>query len=110
MAQDLWKIMEKHALNNSLKRISKVTVVIGEASGVERDFLDHSLKDHVFPNTIAEGCVIEYKTVPLAAVCKTCSKKITKDELVALACPSCGGSDIVAVSGKEIYVESIEGD
>ena len=43
IAQDLFHIVEDKAKENNLKAVTKIVVVVGEASGIEEDFLRHNL-------------------------------------------------------------------
>jgi hydrogenase nickel incorporation protein HypA/HybF len=109
IAQDFWKIIKQHAEANGLKAVTKIVIVLGEASGIEEDFLRHSLKDHALPGTIAEKAEIAFVRKTLSACCRDCGRVITKDSMLSLCCPQCGGRNIDIVSGKEAHVESIEG-
>jgi hydrogenase nickel incorporation protein HypA/HybF len=110
IAQDFWKIILDHARSNNLRKITKISMILGEASGIEKEFLEHSLRDHIMPGTIAADAVLEITPMPLAAACKACGAVITKDMMVRLVCPVCGSRDIDIESGRETYVASIEGE
>lgn len=110
IARDLWKVVLDEARKNNINKITKITVVLGEASGIEKDFLNHSFVDHIFAeNEIAEGAAVEYEISPLSAVCNVCSKDIKPSDMEDFVCPHCGLSDIKIISGREVYVKSIEG-
>lgn len=110
IAQDFWAVIEQHAKSNNLKRVTKITIVLGEASGIEADFLRHSMVDHVLPGTIAEGAELEIVTRKLSALCTGCGAGIGTEAMKGLCCPSCGSPALDVKSGKETYVESIEGE
>jgi hydrogenase nickel incorporation protein HypA/HybF len=110
IASDMWAVAKSHARANNVKRITKITIVIGEASGFAIDFLRHSLKDHVLPGTIGENAELEFIPVQLEARCNVCAARITKDTIQTLSCPQCGSADIAVTAGKESYVQSIEGE
>lgn len=110
-ALELFKVVEEKGKENNLKKVTKVTVKVGEASGIESDFLRHSFLDHIFPGTIADGADLEIVIEKVAEMCKDCETKIdvSKDEPV-MKCPSCGSSKFEITGGKDIYVDSIEGE
>lgn len=111
IARDMWKIVKAEAEKNGLKKITKITIVLGEASGIEQDFLDHSFVDHIFlEEEIAKDARVEYEIIPLAAKCNICLKDIKPSDMNALVCPLCKSNDIAIVSGHETYVKSIEGE
>lgn len=111
IARDLWKVILSEAEKNNLAKITKITVVLGTASGIEKDFLNHSFVDHIFvENAVAKDAVIEYEIVPLAAQCNLCLEEIRPSQMEYLTCPHCGANDIKIVSGHEVYVKNIEGE
>lgn len=109
IAQDFWKTIVDHARQNKLTKLTKITISLGEASGIERGFLEHSLKDHIMPGTMAADAELEIISQPLSAVCGSCGAAITTAALKELSCPVCGSRDIEISSGRETYVASIEG-
>ena len=111
IARDLWKTVLENTANSGINKITKITVVLGEASGIEKDFLDHSFKDHIFlENEIAKGAQIEYETVPLSAVCNVCGKTISVEDMNSLICPFCKANNISVNSGRDVYIKSVEGE
>jgi len=110
IAQDMWAVAKQNAEANNLKKVTKITIVVGESSGFDVDFLKHSLKDHLLPGTIARDAELEFIIDTLSASCNKCGQKITKDNLKALSCPACGNADISITSGNNSYVQSIEGE
>ena len=111
IARDLWKVVLSEAQKNNLKKITKVTVVLGMASGIEQDMLDHSFADHIFPESeIAKNAVMEYEILPLSAQCNVCKAEIKPSQMENLKCPYCGSSDMKIVSGHEVYIKNIEGE
>ena len=109
IARDLWAIIKQNAAKNSLKKITKVSVVVGESSGIEKEMLRHSLAEHIFPGTIAEKAVLELLDEKVSAKCAGCGEALAHKDFSALNCPKCGGINLEITSGKECYVKSIEG-
>ena len=109
IAKDLLDIVLLKAKENNLKKITKISLMLGEASGIEEDFLKHSLVDHLLPGTIASGCRLEIIKEYVKAKCKKCSAEFLPKEMI-FDCPSCQSKEIEILSGKDVYVASIEGD
>jgi hydrogenase nickel incorporation protein HypA/HybF len=109
-AKELFQVVEKEAKKNGLKEISKVKVKLGEASGIKSDFLRHSFVDHIFPGSIAEGAELEIIEEKVNIVCRDCGARIdvTKDD--PSKCPDCGSSRLEVTGGKDLCVDSIEGE
>lgn len=108
IAKDLFAKVRAKAKENKLKRITRIKIKLGEASAVEKEFLRHSFIDHILPGSIAEGAALEIAKEEVKARCETCDKSISVQE-AGLSCPHCGGRELEIISGKDVYVESIEG-
>jgi len=110
VAQDLFRIVEHKAKENNLKVVTKIVVVIGEASGIEEDFLRHSLEDHIMPDSIAQKAELEITKELLRARCQTCGIEIDSQDFSSLGCPGCGGNNLKITQGKDVYLQTIEGE
>ena len=109
-ALDLFKVVEKEARKNGLKEVSKIKVKLGEASGIESDFLRHSFVDHIFPGSIAEGAELEIIEEKVNIVCRDCGTRIDVSKDDPSKCPDCGGSRLEVTGGKDVRLDSIEGE
>lgn len=81
---------------------------IGELSGVNEDALRFAF-DVLSRGTVAEGGTLECETVPLVARCRSCGNEFSPQEL-AFFCPSCDGSEIDIITGREMEVDYISMD
>ena len=109
IAKDLLDIAISSAKKNNLNKITKISIKIGESVGIEEDFLRHSFFDHLLPGTIAEDCSLEISKEKVIARCKKCSAFFPPEEIIS-GCPSCQSKDIEVISGKDVYITSIEGE
>jgi hydrogenase nickel incorporation protein HypA/HybF len=112
IAKDLFHIVIEKAREHSLKKVAKIRIVVGRASGIDPEYLRHSLVDHVMPGTIAESAALEFVEEDIALKCRACGAGIKPgaDVPVIFACPECGSPRLEPVSGGTAYVESIEGE
>jgi len=110
MAQDLVRIVEDKARENNLKVVTKIVVVVGEASGIEEDFLRHSLMDHLLPGSVAEEAELEITTEAVQGRCVACGIEIDFQQSSPLACPNCSDSNLEISKGKSVYLRTIEGE
>ncbi|HEA46838.1 MAG TPA: hydrogenase maturation nickel metallochaperone HypA [bacterium] len=109
IAKDLFAKVNEKAKETGLKRITRIKIKLGEASGIEEGFLRHSFIDHILPGSIAEEATLEIEKEEVKARCLDCGKDISTQE-AGLSCPHCGGNDIEIISGKNVYIENIEGE
>jgi len=110
VAQDLFRIVEDKAKENNLKAVTRIVIVVGEASGIEEVFLKHSLEEHLMPGTVAEKAELEITREPLHARCLTCGKEIDFCKNYSLRCPNCGDNNLELTKGKAVYLQTIEGE
>ena len=109
IAKDLFEIIKEKARQKQLIKITKITIKLGVASGIEKDFLEHSFYDHIFPGSFAEGAKIEIVSEPVIIKCKKCHKELNSDKFT-VNCPNCNSFDLEIISGKDVYIENIEGE
>ena len=105
IAEGILKIAFDCAKENQSKRIERITLKIGEMSGVEIEALNLSFKV-LTDNTIAKDCELIIKKIPLIGECNKC-KKIFHVESYNFFCPECDGI-LILKSGRELQVESID--
>ena len=110
IAKDLWQVITEQAKKNNLNKITKVKIKLGEASGIMEDLLRHSLVDHTFPGSIANNAKLEIIKEEIGAKCNSCNTMITKSSSKDFSCPKCKSSDIEVVSGRDVYIDNIEGN
>jgi hydrogenase nickel incorporation protein HypA/HybF len=72
------------------------------------DFLQFAF-DAASSDTIAKGAVLELKIIPIKIECLQCHHTCTVDKNTYV-CPACQTHKLKIISGKEILIESIEGD
>ena len=109
IARDLFMIVEKKARENNLKKVTKVRINLGIASGIKENFLRHSFIDHIFPETIAWDAELEIIKEGVEARCRGCGKDIDTQAEFSMNCPACGNFDVEIIRGKDTYLEDIEG-
>lgn len=100
-------ILEK-AKENNLKNISKITIKIGELSGVMSDSLIFAFNS-LSKGTIAEGAKFSIEKVDATAMCDDCGITFKIDHFNKL-CPKCNKFSTNILSGYELYVNTIEGE
>ncbi len=105
IAEGILKIAFDCAEENFSKKINRITLQIGEMSGVEIEALNLSF-EVLTKKTIAEGAELEIKKIPIVGECNKCGK-IFHVEHYNFFCPECDGI-LILKSGRELQVESID--
>jgi hydrogenase nickel incorporation protein HypA/HybF len=108
IVEQLMEIIESTARDADLERVLKVRVNIG----LMRQVVPETLRfvfDTCKKDTIANDAEIEMVFVPICAVCESCKKEFTVEEML-FVCPSCSGVSLNIISGKELVLETMEGE
>lgn len=106
--QNVINIVCEKAFENSLVKINKVSLKIGEFSGVYEDSLRFAF-EAASKETIAEGAELVIERVAAAAKCGLCNISFKIDHFNKL-CPECKSFCENIISGYELYIDTIEGD
>lgn len=101
-------VCNSEAEQNDIKRIVRVRVTIGKFTGFAPDAIRFYF-DYLSPGTRCAHAELLFHEVPIRITCRICAKTSLIDDPV-MVCPACGSTDIEIKSGREFYVESIEGE
>lgn len=108
IALNIVQIVEQSAAANSMARVEKVVLEIGQFSGVEVSALEFALKVYC-KNTALEQVEFEFQTPPLLLYCLACRNQYIGDP-EDLRCPSCESERYRVLQGRELKVKSISGE
>ncbi len=108
ITQSMFDIVLQHAEKAKAKKVTKINLVIGEMTGVVGESVQFYL-DLLAKNTVAEGAKVSITMMPPKAQCRNCNHIFELKEF-DWSCPDCKGDSVEVISGKELFVESIEVD
>jgi hydrogenase nickel incorporation protein HypA/HybF len=97
----LEKANEAHA-----SKVSKINLVIGELSGVVDECVQFYF-DFLSKDTIAAEATLSFLRSPTQLRCRNCAT-VFAPQNGNWACPNCQEQSIEIISGRQLYVESIE--
>ena len=106
ITQSMVDIVLEQAEKEGAKRVEAISLTIGELSG----FVEESVQFYfgfLSKGTLAEGAELTFNSVPARVRCRNCEQIFHLKEL-DWSCPHCGQSNLEIMSGKELYVDSIE--
>lgn len=106
IAQSLIESCEKHARENSAKKVTKVVVKIGILSGVEPHLLREAYEMFRL-GTVCGDAELVLNLQKVKVHCNVCGHEaeLEKNEFV---CPKCGSFDINVLDGDEMFLMSLE--
>lgn len=91
-----------------INRISQVKLMVGDMVGVE-DITMRSCFELFAEATPAEGASLVIEHIPIRAQCRNCGHEYTARGW-SFKCPECSSTGARIVSGKELYIDSIEAE
>lgn len=106
--QNIFPIIENAAQKNHLKVVNKVFLQVGGMRQVVAEFLSFAFAT-IAKGTIAENAELIVESIPVTAHCKKCQQPFTIGENTYI-CPHCDSADLEILTGKEIILESVEGE
>lgn len=103
----LQDLLEEVAAEQDLTRIYKVTVDLGQVSGVVVEQLTDAWNWAVRKSDLLRGCQLEVLEVEAVTVCNVCGRTYPTVPQGRI-CPHCGSADTVLLRGNEFEVASVE--
>ena len=88
--------------------VESITISLGKMSGVDRDALTAAFPLAAEDTELADTKLV-IESIPLVTKCKHCGKQKKHSPPFFLTC-KCGNTDIEIISGKELYIKSMELD
>ena len=99
------QILEK-AKSHNAKKITSVTLVLGELSGLKEESI-RVYFDSLSKGTLLEGAELIIKPARSKLKCKDCGE-IFEHQETDFNCPKCRGLGVLMSPGKEFYIDNIE--
>lgn len=106
--QSVFDILEKSAKEQRITRIDKVVLQVGRLRQIMPDFMQAAF-EVASEGTIAEGAALEIIDVPIRMRCQSCGKDFEVERNTYI-CPYCDATGVQLLSGKEVFIERIEGE
>ena len=103
----LIKMVDKVGEQNSLTSVSRVTLTLGEVSGVIPDYLADCWKWAAEKDDLVRGSELVVEEAPAVTLCNACGRTYGTVAHGKI-CPHCGSPDTVLASGDEVELTSIE--
>jgi hydrogenase nickel incorporation protein HypA/HybF len=106
ITQNILSIALERAEEVKASRVSKINLVIGELSGVVDECVEFYF-GFLSKDTIAAQASLSFQHPPVQLRCHKCNTVFSPDNL-NWACPNCQEQAIDIISGRDLYIESIE--
>jgi hydrogenase nickel incorporation protein HypA/HybF len=107
VVEGLMRILTEKAAEHDIVRIASVRVIIGRLRGLDSRQIAGCFE--IFAEgTIAEGARLDIIEVAVEARCRACTHTYEVPHY-QFECPACGSSEADTVKGRELYIESFDG-
>ena len=99
--------VENVARANGVSRVSSVTLLLGEVSGVVPDLLLDAWRWAADKKPITEGAELVVEPVEAVTHCEACGRDYATVEH-GKTCPYCGSGETYLLQGQEVMIKQIE--
>lgn len=106
VTESILKIVLEFAQKNQAISVTDITLTIGSLSSIVDDSVQFYW-DHISQGTICENAKLHFNRVMATLKCLDCGTTYPLIEELT-PCPSCGGINIIILSGEEFQVDHIE--
>ena len=106
IVESLLTLAIDHAEKAEAKKIVRIYLVVGELSGV----LDEAVEFYfsfLSRDTIAADASLFFSHIPAQLRCRNCDTIFTPEKM-DFHCPNCNKQEVEIVSGRELYIDSLE--
>ena len=101
--------LEETAKDNDLTRIGKVTLSVGEVSGIMTDLFTDCFDYFKVRHPVLKGASLVLETIPAVTWCDSC-KKTYETVRFGRTCPYCGSGETWLLRGNECVIKEIEAE
>ena len=106
IAMEVLRIIQEHLPKDRAVRVVKITLKIGKLTAVIPETFKFCMQA-ITQDTPAQGAEIVINEVPLQVECENCGE-VSELEEPFFVCPNCQSPKLKILSGRELYIESIE--
>jgi hydrogenase nickel incorporation protein HypA/HybF len=108
VAHGLMTILEERARAHGIARVTRVRLKIGCLRGLDARQLRLAF-EVLAEGSIAEGAPLDIDEVVASARCKACGAEWRAPDY-RFECPTCGSLDADILAGRELHIESFDGE
>ena len=101
------RTVEDVSRQNDATRIRRVTLQLGEVSGVVKSYLQDCWKWAAAKSELLPGAVLTVETIPAVTVCEDCGQQYPTVQF-GLTFPHCQSPSTYLLQGNEMLIKEIE--
>lgn len=108
IAEELSAIVLETATRENLEKVTRVNISVGQLVQIVPGIFESAFIECV-RNTVARDAELSIEIVPVRMKCVKCGADINIEHN-NYYCSECGADDLEMISGRELYIQSIEGE
>ena len=108
IAEDLTEIVLETAKKENLSKVTQVNIIFGQLVQIVPDVFRFAFSEAV-RNSVAEDAQVNIEILPVEMKCIDCGNDFQVVDN-KFACNVCGSTDLAIIQGRELYINSIEGE
>jgi hydrogenase nickel incorporation protein HypA/HybF len=108
LVSSIFNIIKDKIKEYKINRVIQVKLMVGEMTGVE-DMTMKACFELLAEATPAEGARLVIERIPIKAQCRFCGNEFIIRGW-SYQCPDCCNTGVKIISGKELYIDSIEAE
>jgi hydrogenase nickel incorporation protein HypA/HybF len=108
VAQGLLSILQAQAETHGIARVSRVRLKIGRLRGLDARQLRLAF-EALAEGSVAAGAELEIEEIAAQARCCACGA-VWRAADYRFNCPECAAADAEILEGRELYIESFDGE
>jgi len=105
IAENIKNIIQE-SLGERKARVTRINLQIGKLSTIVPDSLRFCF-EFAAKNTPAESAFLNIEEIPVRCRCGKCGVEFSIEK-PSFYCPNCGSAEVELVSGRELFIKSIE--
>lgn len=106
LVESICEVIDETVKERGVNRVLQVRLLAGGLTGIE-DAMMKACFEIVVQNTPAEGAELVIEHTPIRVQCRECGNEY-QTEIPFSGCTVCGSGGIRVLSGRELYIESLE--
>lgn len=108
MVESIYEIIMEKVREYGINRVLQVRLVVGQLTGIEDGCIESCFAMYV-EKTPIEGAELVIKRMPVKLKCRACGNEY-ETKIPFSPCPVCGNNSIRILSGRELYLDSLEAE
>lgn len=110
LMSEMLEVLARSAKENNISQINKVRLIVGKMTMALPEALQMAFEALKPGELFSSSAELEIEVRETKAHCNSCGNEFSVQDNYLFICPSCQGLKVEIISGRELYIESFEGE